>query len=288
MKPWILFLAALLLVQGSLALAATQVYMEPQQDSVASGTDYIINVKINTDQKISGYMLSLSYDARLSVTDVSVGDFFSSAGDFKTSAQEEEGILFVGATESPVTGAGMLGTVTFHANLDGPSGLSVQDLVLLDEDGNDVTAAGSFPVSVGGCATKWNCTMWTECSGGVQTRTCTDLNGCVPAVEEDQPCGGSDYHGSDYQGFQGVVQEPYTGNCTEGLRTCGNGGVVECIDGRLVEIEECESGCDHGFCLNGEKPPTGLFADPASIMYAALAVVLIGFGCAIVFYGLKG
>lgn len=59
------------------------------------------------------------------------------------------------------------------------------------------------------CTEDWTCTAWSACSGGVQTRTCTDLNSCGTEVNkpaESRSCddggssgGGGGYDGTDYR-----------------------------------------------------------------------------------------
>lgn len=56
----------------------------------------------------------------------------------------------------------------------------------------------------GSCVENWTCTSWSSCSGGVQTRTCTDQNSCGTELNkpaESQSCsngGGNNYHGTVY------------------------------------------------------------------------------------------
>ncbi len=39
------------------------------------------------------------------------------------------------------------------------------------------------------CQANWSCANWSACSNGVQTKTCTDLNGCADDRVESQQCG---------------------------------------------------------------------------------------------------
>ena len=41
-----------------------------------------------------------------------------------------------------------------------------------------------FPLAGEGCTESWTCTAWSVCSGGTQTRTCTDSNSCGTTVDK--------------------------------------------------------------------------------------------------------
>jgi len=41
--------------------------------------------------------------------------------------------------------------------------------------------------SGGGCVTTWTCTEWSDCIGGIQTRTCSKLNPICYANPKDKP-----------------------------------------------------------------------------------------------------
>ena len=45
--------------------------------------------------------------------------------------------------------------------------------------------SGNCELIVETCTEDWSCDAWTECSGGTQTRTCTDVNDCE--TEENKP-----------------------------------------------------------------------------------------------------
>lgn len=42
--------------------------------------------------------------------------------------------------------------------------------------------------TTGGCVSNIQCGVWGECVSGTQSRTCTDLNGCVSPYDESQTC----------------------------------------------------------------------------------------------------
>jgi hypothetical protein len=41
-----------------------------------------------------------------------------------------------------------------------------------------------------GCTSDWDCTAWSSCSGGEQTKTCVDLNDCSENKDETRACTG--------------------------------------------------------------------------------------------------
>jgi len=54
-----------------------------------------------------------------------------------------------------------------------------------------------------GCVENWQCTEWSACSGGQQTRACTDLNHCGTAINkpaESQSCSSRGSSGDSYSG----------------------------------------------------------------------------------------
>lgn len=56
-----------------------------------------------------------------------------------------------------------------------------------EELGEEEEGEGAPPA----CTEDWNCTPWSECTEGLQTRTCTDLNNCGTYLNkppESQPC----------------------------------------------------------------------------------------------------
>ena len=58
------------------------------------------------------------------------------------------------------------------------------------------------------CTPSWDCTEWSECADGTQTKTCTDTNECgtsegKPAEEQDCEMTGGSGEGSDLQATSG-------------------------------------------------------------------------------------
>ena len=316
----LLFFAMLILaLQSVSALAATYVYLEPNISSVTEGDNYTTTIMIDTDQDVFAYELIVKYNPDiLNFVDIQEGDFLSElfTPNFYEFHDEENGIIEIGGLNFPLegeTGAGTFAIIYFHANSDGSPGLSIQNISLVDETGTDEIhigdesleepeppspppSGGSSSGGSGGgffppvCTSRWNCTEWSTCSGGIQTKTCEDLNNCEDDYNEDQPCGGSLYHGG-YPGAEGYTTQTSSGACNDGTRVCGSEGVVECKSGRLVKIESCEFGCERGVCLNEQGQPgllTGDFIlDPAIGLYTVFIGVIVIFGIAIVFYGMK-
>lgn len=84
------------------------------------------------------------------------------------------------------------GTYTVEASKGGITENITNVLVEPGQNTGDV----DFTLESTTCVEDWNCTAWSACSGGVQTRTCTDLNACGTTLNkpaESQSCstGGS-------------------------------------------------------------------------------------------------
>jgi hypothetical protein len=54
---------------------------------------------------------------------------------------------------------------------------------VVEDTGGDDTGSGSTGGTT--CTESWNCTTWSTCTDGTQTRTCTDDNSC--GTEDDKP-----------------------------------------------------------------------------------------------------
>ena len=113
---------------------------------------------------------------------------------------------------------------------------------VVDGDSYDVTASltgydsNSSPVTISGatelnltltqtptsCTENWTCTAWSTCSGGTQTRTCTDQNNCGTEINkpaESRSCSTSSSGSSGgYDGQTYRVQLSYTDEVTERMR----------------------------------------------------------------------
>jgi hypothetical protein len=313
MKAALIAVFALILIvsQSTSALATIDNYLDPVVTSVTKGQDYVVEVKINTDEEITGYEISVNYnESVVSVSLVEDGTIFGTCTNecmyLKVNVTGEVTLAGLKISEgSPFTGEGILGTITFHADATGDSQIIIAGDIMIDENMDEIIeepppqeepppiinnnnngggGGGSF---AGICTSQWNCTEWSTCSGGIQKRLCTDTKNCEDDYNEDQPCGGALYHGG-YPGAEGYVTTSGSGTCNEGTRVCGSEGVVECRDSRLVKVESCEFGCERGVCLQQTGLPTGEFIlDPGITIYTIFIIVILIFGGAIAFYGLK-
>ena len=75
------------------------------------------------------------------------------------------------------------------------------------------------------CTPNWNCTSWSSCSGGTQTRTCIDINNCTATNErvESRSCstGGGGGGGSSSATITKAVDLDITPKVTKTLRKFG-------------------------------------------------------------------
>jgi PGF-pre-PGF domain-containing protein len=58
-----------------------------------------------------------------------------------------------------------------------------------------VSGSETAPVEESQCTELWSCSSWSECSDGIQTRTCIDINNCgtyVTKPSESQECGATE------------------------------------------------------------------------------------------------
>jgi hypothetical protein len=121
------------------------------------------------------------------------------------------------------------------------------------------------------CTPDWECSPWSQCINGTQSRTCNDLDECDteegrPA--EEQTCG---------------IESVLPSGCTVGQTTCVGSDVFECDDlGEWNEVETCDKGCDNGSCKleddsGGDgNPITGLFLDQVSMaIYGIIALIIL-------------
>lgn len=129
------------------------------------------------------------------------------------------------------------------------------------------------------CETSWTCSQWSGCSGGVSSRICRDLNECEGWLYEEKPCGGFPFHWNFPNSGDYISYVFRDGDCADGMRICGSGGVVECQDGRLHKVEECKK-CLRGVCLEKEYP----VFDSIGAFYLVLNLALIGFGVYLFYY----
>ncbi len=95
------------------------------------------------------------------------------------------------------------------------------------------------------CIENWNCTEWTNCTDGEQTRTCTDLNDCKTEKnkpEEIQECEVEEtiYSCAELRGFLCGTSE----KCDEIIMNASDDGIccsAECV---AIELVECNNDID--------------------------------------------
>jgi len=132
------------------------------------------------------------------------------------------------------------------------------------------------------CVSEWECTDWSACAAGEQTRTCTDVE-CGRTTASNKP--------AETQTCSVSVAVP-TGTCVNGQTVCAGDNLYICYNNEWELSEECEYGCDdteigEASCISqpGDSgddgdagppgPPTGAFLDPASLAAIIAAVVVI-------------
>jgi len=186
----------------------------------------------------------------------------------------KEIILAVGSTDIPITIAAMPNIAPQVYTIE----ISI-NLSYVDDSGENGDSPG------GGCTSNWECTEWSECVDGTQTRTC-----------EDTRCGRTSGYGKpeETQECEMPVTPP-TGVCESGERVCAADELWECQEEEWVKTETCEYGCDdsvagEAVCLaepgegdEGEETEgdgiTGWFLNPgniAGIIIVIAALLAIG------------
>jgi len=115
------------------------------------------------------------------------------------------------------------------------------------------------------CTPVWGCTTWSACSGGIQTRTCTDSNNCgvttgKPATS--QSCtsftctdsdGGLAYgvlgSTTGYMKPQSTTVSTYTDSCVDSKQlteySCSSAQVA------IPSLYTCPGTCSNGICTTG-------------------------------------
>jgi len=103
---------------------------------------------------------------------------------------------------------------------------------------SEVTECAAGQICVNGecsqasCIPDWQCTDWSACSGGIQTRTCSDANGCgitTGKPEESQSCGSA---------VNVVENGDFESGFTDGI---GDGWVIE-ADGSIAYTPSQDTG----------------------------------------------
>lgn len=105
-----------------------------------------------------------------------------------------------------------------------PTGPVGWRIYLRDGEGNwNATNIATFQVTL--CSESWTCTDWSSCSGGTQTRTCTDSNNCSTTFNkpaESQSCSmpsGGGGGGTGYYCGDGICTAGET--CSTCPKDCG-------------------------------------------------------------------
>ncbi len=136
-----------------------------------------------------------------------------------------------------------------------------------EEDGDGGNGGGGGTYTPPECVPDWQCSSWSQCLEGSQSRECLDVNECDteegrPA--EEQECG---------------TESVLPGGCTEGETTCLGDDVFECdASGEWRGIGTCEFGCAGGACLGEPEegsPFTDVFLDPVTGMCILLVLISV-------------
>jgi hypothetical protein len=97
-----------------------------------------------------------------------------------------------------ITATPSIGNSFLYWNVDGSKYPDVSNPVYVPMNANH-TIAPVFLVLNQSCTENWSCTSWSSCSGGTQSRTCTDANSCGTTASkpsESQSCGNPGTGGS--------------------------------------------------------------------------------------------
>ena len=124
------------------------------------------------------------------------------------------------------------------------------------------------------CTESWSCSAWSECSGGIQTRTCSDANACGTTVDRpglSQSCSSGGSPGGDGGGGPSCTSNQtrncslsYKGECALGMETCVNGSWTGCplpspeVCNRMDD--DCDGSADENLtceCYSGESRQCG-------------------------------
>lgn len=113
------------------------------------------------------------------------------------------------------------------------------------------------------CIEDWSCSDWSTCSGGTQSRTCTDSNTCgttetkpaeTQSCEDPSPTGSSSGGGGGGGGGGSSVECRKDSDCKDD-KVCKNN---KCVADTTIQTESCESDwkCTYGDCISGKKKKT--------------------------------
>ena len=136
------------------------------------------------------------------------------------------------------------------------------------------------------CESIWDCSLWSDCSGGISVRICRDLSECEGWFYEEKPCGGYPFH-KDFPNSGDYLSYMFRdGSCQDGTRICGSEGVVECRDRKLFKVEDCLK-CYHGVCLEQEPQDEVYFDSRVAAFYLLMNITLVIFGGYLFYYGIR-
>lgn len=135
----------------SQALDLDKIYLERQSSSESRGYLIVKGILVNKTIKFQRLTNSTKICARNAE--------INSIGDMTTNCTGSSEILL----DCPDSYAGI--SCSINENYFSVSGLTS-------------SAVKEVATSTGSCAANWNCSAWTSCIGGLQTKNCTDINRC--------------------------------------------------------------------------------------------------------------
>jgi len=201
MKKNMLFTSLIVSLIISVSMVSAQdttVYVDPPSivdPRLAPGSTFTVNVDIEDVPDLYAFDFKLGYNTKiLDGVEVNIGPFLNGpTWVAKKSINEGAGVVWVAVTSwypaKSVSGSGTLATITFKVAERGESALDFQRTKLADYDielvPHDVEGGYFSTIPGKQCKEKWECTEWSDCIEGEQTRTCDDLNEC--GTEEHRP-----------------------------------------------------------------------------------------------------
>mgnify|MGYP000601385515 CR=1 FL=1 len=127
------------------------------------------------------------------------------------------------------------------------------------------------------CIPEWECSPWSQCINGSQTRKCVDVNNCSTTENkppEKQACG---------------LKSILTEECESGITRCVGKSLWKCENGVWKKIYECENGCSNGKCIESIEqnisssttnnkssfPIAGLFTEEIKETLTAILLLIV-------------
>ncbi len=127
------------------------------------------------------------------------------------------------------------------------------------------------------CIPEWECSPWSQCINGSQTRKCVDVNNCNTTEDkppEKQACG---------------LKSILTEECESGITRCVGKSLWKCENGVWKKIYECENGCSNGKCIESIEqnisssttnnkssfPIAGLFTEEIKETLTAILLLIV-------------